>query len=103
MAWQKINFDHSVITSEFLNDFQDALIALENEPRLLIFNEGTSRKVLPNVSGTTLSGLDKSYLFPTVTPRVGDTLYGNKTNYLATVTAVSGTTMTVVGTGQYIF
>lgn len=103
MALTKINFDHTVITSKFLNDIQDAVIALEKEPRLLIFNENTSKKVLPNTSGTSLSGLGTSYLFPVVTPRVGDVLYGNKTNYLATVTAVSGTTMTVAGTGQYIF
>ena len=103
MALEKIVFDHSVITSQFLNDLQDAVIELQNTPRLLIFNERESRKFLPTAVGTNVSGLETRYLTPNVTPRKGDILYGNQSNYLAEVQTVSGTSMTAAGTGNYIY
>lgn len=89
-----------IISAQFLNDLQDAVIALQDEKRVILYDEEGSGVQVPYNIGTAVRNTPVSGIKPTVTPKVGDTILGITTTNVATVTAVSSTTMTVTGIGK---
>ena len=98
MALVKITFHTGdIISAQFLNAVQDAIIALQTEKRVLLYDEDGSGYTIPYNINTTVSNIPFSGLMPSTTPRVGDIAVGITTGNIGVVTAVSSTTMSVTG------
>lgn len=97
MAWQKVVFDHTLITSEFLNELQDYIIMLESRPQFVPYEEDNNN-VVP-ASGT--SDLNEQGSFLNRDTQIGDIVLGNRTMNYARVTATDGQFMTVTGLGHF--
>lgn len=100
MALEKIVFDTgTIITHQFLNNLQDAVIAEQNKNKLLLYNEEGSGFVVPYSANTTTPNMPTSSVLPSVAPIVGDVVIGITTGNIGIVTAVSTSTMSVKGKG----
>lgn len=97
MAWQKVEFDHTLITSEFLNELQDYIIMLESRPQFVLLEED-SNNIVPS-SGTAVVGAQS--LMMDREPQIGDIVLGSRTMNYAKVTAYDGQDMTVTGLGHF--
>ena len=101
MSWTKTVFDHTLITSQFLNDLQDFIIALDTRPQLVLYAEAGS-DIIPT-SGTAQIGAQG--LVMDRDPVVGDVLLGTQTGNYARVTSVihasGGDEMQVTGIGHF--
>lgn len=101
----KTNFDHSVITSEFLNEWQD--YALARTQKFIPIDESHNNEI-PATSGTVVYidlqaiALGQynlgNYFFPTA----GDVLIGCPSGRLAIVQSDDGQSMKAVGLGLKI-
>lgn len=90
MSFSKTVFNHTVITSQFLNDLQDELIELDGlarsrqYPQLLLYDEAD--KLIP--VDEELSGYHKKSLLPEIDPIIGDIVIGVSTQHVGYITAV---------------
>lgn len=107
MAWNKTVFDHTVITSQFLNDLQDYIIYLEGRidalvggPQLVPYQEERFNQ-LPTASGVTADVTLQAVLMDRDVV-VGDVLIGTDAGTLAKVLDTDGQYARVVGLGERI-
>lgn len=105
MPWQKIEFDHTLITSDFLNAFQDYVMELEQEldeikatPQLVPYQEERGNQ-LPTAFGDTATITLQGVLMDREVV-VGDVLVGTDQAALAKVTSSDGQYADVVGLGE---
>lgn len=103
--WNKINFNHTLITSQFLNDLQDYIMlledrieALEATPQMIPYGESTGNAI-PATSGVTASLTLQGVLIDREVV-VGDIFVGTEGGYLAVVTETDGQYATVSGLGK---
>lgn len=95
MDFTKTVFDHSLITSKFLNDLQDYLIEVASRPTMWAYDEQDDH--LPNVgvsADVTLQRIQSIYGLP---PKVGDVLVSTEAHKMCRVTATDGQFATVIG------
>lgn len=99
MSFNKTVFNHSVITSQFLNDLQDELIEVgglarsRQYPQLLLYDEAD--KLVP--VDEEVSGYHAKSLWPQITPIVGDIVIGLSTKHFGYITAVGPNSFYVQG------
>ena len=126
--WNKTTFNHTLITSQFLNDLQDYImgledriialegsintlegsinaldgrvVALEAKPQLIPYDEHPGEKI-PTTAGVTASLTLQGVLMNREVV-VGDILVGSDAGYLCEVTATDGQFADVVGIGYHI-
>lgn len=87
------------ITSSFLNSIQDAVIALQNEPRLYLYDEYSAGVQFPRDNTEVLASAPYDYMYPSGTPKIGDILVGLQGGYVATVIGLQSGVMQLRGTG----
>jgi hypothetical protein len=104
-SWNKTTFNHTLITSQFLNDLQDYIMlledrieALEARPQMIPYEE-SPENVIPATSGVTASLTLQGVLIDRDVV-VGDIFVGTEGSYLAEVTATDGQYATVIGLGK---
>ena len=113
MSFNKTTFNHTVISSQFLNDFQDEVIDIRDDltrlqttrqyKQLFVMLDNESIHKVPSGNGLYESNCGFSLLLPAITPMIGDVVIGTSPgNYIGTIDYVnlSANSFRVVGTGK---
>lgn len=106
-SWTKTVFDHTLITSQFLNDLQDYIMALEERidsletaPQFVPYSEDNSNQIPTHLNDTDDLSLQGVLIDRDVV--VGDVFVGTSQGTLGEVTATDGQYATVKGIGERI-
>lgn len=108
MSWTKTTFNHTLITSQFLNELQDYIISLENriaaleaQPKVIPYQEERANQLPVTLGETATVTLQECLLTANVV--VGDIFLGTDDGTLVRVTATDNSqTADVIGLGERI-
>lgn len=92
----KTNFDHTLITSQFLNDLQDYVLE-RHYPQVLLYMEGSGNQVPASAGGT--AQLTDQGVLPDIVVIPGDIVIGTGSGAIAVVTDVVDQDIVVTGLG----